>query len=202
MCDAMGQACDAVASRPRHSYAPYLGAASWRSTLAALGLMLTLTACYSDQADRQSGTTAAAPPTLTYPNGVVTTGDAQSKLRGIFPTAGADAGSCCWLGPEADFRVMAPAGARVLTLTTYEPVIPKLSDAQSVSLLDAAGHVVSARRVAPGKQTVNLPLSKKSVTNGAVSVRLRMGSSIVPKDAGLNGDPRRLSVMLISVSAK
>jgi len=168
----------------------------------SLGLLCTLAACYSDgsNGERHGDANAGAAPGAAeiYPAGILTTRDAKGGIRGVYPGAA----SCCWLGPEARFRVDADADAKTLKLTVFEPELGNLTASQRVSLLDTAGRVFSSHVVKAGGQTFTLAIPKNVVANGSVSVRLRMAASVVPKDLGVNGDNRRLSLILQDVSAQ
>jgi hypothetical protein len=168
-------------------------------------LLSALTACYSDQSGSAQNASATAGQPDIYPAGIVAARDANGKNTsvGVYPVSSAEAQSCCWLAPEASFRVLANNDVRELRLTVYEPKIGRLAtSSQQVSLLDANGRVFATRPVASGLQTVTLPVPRDVVGSGVVAVRLRMAVSVVPKDAGVNGDTRDLSLILQEVKPR
>lgn len=189
--------------RSRTLSAPLGRAVRLRIGAALVCGLLLLTACYSDDSSSKQGAAATPAPQDIYPTGILSTRDAKGTIAGVYPVSSAEAQSCCWLGPEARFRVFADPGVRTVRLTVYEPKMGNLATAhQRVSLLDMNGRVFSSRPIATGLQTVLLPVPKDIVGSGAASVRLRMSTTIVPKDAGVNGDTRALSVILQQVSAQ
>jgi hypothetical protein len=166
--------------------------------------LCALAACYGgDDSSDARATPAAEAVTEIYPVGVVVARDAKSTIRGIYAAAGSgDAQSCCWVGPDARFRVYADPDVKSIQLTVYEPAIGNLAASQKVTLLDGKGKPFSSHRVVPGLQTFSLAVPRSVVNYGAVAVRLHMSNAIVPKDIGMNTDPRKLSIILRAVSAE
>jgi hypothetical protein len=175
---------------------------AFRPALALLPFCL-LAACYNgDAGDSRPTPAPSTEAALLYPGGIVSTPDATTSIRGVYPVGNSDAQSCCWLGQEASFRVSARTGVKNLKVTIFEPTMGNLAASQEMSLLDAKGKTLSSQRVGPGLQTISLALPADAVTNGAISVSLRMSTVIVPKSLGINADPRQLSLILRDVSAQ
>jgi hypothetical protein len=170
------------------------------SALIASGT-LSLSGCYNGPASTEPGRVATAGSATVYPAGVLSAAGAQREIAGIYPAP--DAASCCWTGPDVRFRVRAAAGAKTLSLRLYEPNVGNLATSrQQVSLLDAGGRVFSSAPMAGGIQTITLRIPPGAAFAGELPVRLRMSASIVPRDIGLNSDPRHLSLVLVSARAR
>jgi hypothetical protein len=166
------------------------------SALIAAG---TLSGCYTGPSSTEPGHVATTGSATSYPPGVLSGPDAQREIVGIYP----DPVSCCWVGPDVRFRVHAAAGAKTLSLRLYEPNVRNLATSgQQVSLLDAGGRVVSSAPVGPGIHVVTLRIPPGAASAGELPVRLRMSASVVPRDQGVNSDPRHLSVILLSAHAQ
>jgi hypothetical protein len=173
---------------------------------------MLLSACYNGDADspdtsRGAQATAAAaapaavqavsvpatPLPMSYPDGVVVAPSGPDAASGVFPEPAGN--PCCWLSAKAHFAVSAKKGSKALRLAVYVVDVAGLATGQSVSLVDAKGKTIAERLVHLGPQSVTFPVPSPGA-HGTVEVTLVMGKSVVPKDAGLNGDVRRLSVML------
>ena len=158
-------------------------------------------------ADGDMGGTSAAQPAPvqataagvrgSYPPGVLTGGG--DRISGIFPAAAAT-GECCWTGPDVYFDVRSDARSRVLRLRIYEPPVAQLSGQKLIVV--AGAKPVAARAIRPGVQSIVVQLPAAAVTGSRLHIELHMSRSFVPKDAGMNGDRRRLAVMLRSVMAQ
>ena len=133
---------------------------------------------------------ADAQPSV-YPQGITP----SEIVRGIY--AAYDAGSCCWVAAHAELKVLEPAGADTLLLNVYLPDFAVRSGANSLSVqIDGAP---SARRccLGPGEHELKIPLPRAA--HGLLTITLRPDHTFVPKQLGLNGDSRHLSVMLRQV---
>jgi hypothetical protein len=137
--------------------------------------------------------------TRTYPPGILTTVEARTSIRGVYPEPADLAQTCCWIGDDAYFIVVVSPRANNLVLTIYEPAIKAVTESQSVSLIDAAGRVASSHSVAAGAQMIRLRLPKNVVQSGVASIHLRAGRSFVPRAIGMNGDTRHLALILRAV---
>lgn len=111
---------------------------------------------------------------------------------------------CCWTGPDVRFAVTAAGAPRTVRIDVYEPKVgPFVKTPQVVSLLDARGAVIASRTVTGGvTTTITFPLAPGDVKDGAANVHLRMAVSVVPKDAGLSADVRRLALILKRAAAQ
>jgi len=129
---------------------------------------------------------------LVYPRGL---GPADI-VSGVY--GGTDAGSCCWVGERAQIKVVAPAGADTLLLNVYLPDFAVRSGAQSLRVQLDGTRPVQRCCLGAGEHelTVSLPPSAR---HGAFIVQIWPDHTFVPKQLGLNEDPRHLSVMLRDV---
>jgi hypothetical protein len=85
-------------------------------------------------------------------------------------------------------------------LRIYEPPVAQLSGQKLIVV--AGAKPVAARAIRPGVQSIVVQLPEAAVTGSRLHIELHMSRSFVPKDAGMNGDRRRLAVMLRSVMAQ
>jgi hypothetical protein len=159
------------------------------SAVPLFGLFAVLYGCGGSSGDGNA-------PSAQLPPGIK-----AASSAGIYPAANEE---CCWTGPDVRFAVEAAGTAKTIRLDVYEPKVgPFANTAQVVSLLDARGVVIASRTVAGGATTsVTFPLAAGAVKDGAANVHLRMAVSVVPKDAGLSADVRRLALILKRVSAQ
>lgn len=157
-----------------------------------------LSGCYSDEHHAENAP-AAGPR---YPVGVLFEGADAATMRGVFPAAPGD-DVCCWVGPNVIFHVLSDSTATSAQFTLYEPRVGLFATQQQiVSILDARGRVVASRNVGVGATTLVLALPRGSVVHGTATIRLHMARTIVPKEIGLNTDPRTLAIILQSASTR
>lgn len=128
-----------------------------------------------------------------YPNGLHGPSDV---VGGIYP--GTDVGNCCWIGAEGTFKASVPVGADTLVLDIYIPEFaePRQEQRLYVGVGHGAEHVYPALRA--GEHSLSLPLPHGAT--GTILVHVRASHTFVPKELGLNLDPRRLSVLFRGVS--
>lgn len=137
---------------------------------------------------------AARADVSVYPNGLHGPSDIVS---GIYP--GTNAGNCCWLGAQGAFKVAVPAGADTLLLNTYVPGFAAPPNGQSlrVQIGNGAWQERCCLRAGEHELALAIPASSRS---GVITVRVRAHSTFVPKELGLNDDPRHLSLLLRGVA--
>ncbi|MDP9106237.1 MAG: hypothetical protein M3N49_09920 [Candidatus Eremiobacteraeota bacterium] len=143
-----------------------------------------------------SGSGGGSAPAAQLPPGIK-----ANSATGIYPATDEE---CCWTGPDVRFAVPAGAASTTVRIDVYEPKVgPFVNAPQVVSLLDARGAVIAKRKVPGGATTsITFPLAPSDVKDGAANVHLRMAVSVVPKDAGLSADVRRLALILKRVAAQ
>ena len=177
-------------------------------TVLLLLLPVLLSGCYKDPGSGTSTTTAStatAPsvavttPGYVYPAGMITDAASLAKIRNVYPAVSGE-GSCCWIGPNAVFRVSATPAARSMRLLIYVPAIgPLRATPPTLSAIGPNGKAMASMRLRLGEQTVRLPLAIGSFAGGSTEIHLHSNESFIPKDFNLNGDTRRLTVILESV---
>jgi hypothetical protein len=154
--------------------------------------------CYGDSGSGSGSGDAGGAPAYRYPTGLATDAPTLHTTSGVYP-ASANDDTCCWLNGNAHFFMPAQPGATSLTIQVYVPPVgPLATNPGTVSILDAHGKPVATKGLKNGIQTLTLALAPKSTAGGLVSIRLKTSTAFVPKDLGLNGDIRRLSVVLMS----
>jgi hypothetical protein len=106
------------------------------------------------------------------------------------------------MGPDVRFRTYSDADARSVRLQIYIPEFKPWSTAPGeVDTIDAGGKTLGKKVLKTGLQTVVLPIAKTALSaSGEAAVHLRLTDAHVPKDFGLNADPRNISAMLVSVT--
>ncbi len=135
---------------------------------------------------------AADAQSAVYPHGIVQSSDI---ISGIY--AAEDAGSCCWVAPHAEIRVVAPPGADTLLLNVYLPDFSVRSGPNALSVQIDGARTVRRCCLGAGEHELTIPLPRGA--HGALTIKLWPDHTFVPKELGLNLDPRHLSVMLRDV---
>lgn len=135
---------------------------------------------------------SAAAGSVVYPTGL--TGPSDS-VSGIYP--GDNAGDCCWMGASANLRVAVPRDADTLLLNVYIPRFAAPRRGQTLRVRIAGGPVQTRSGLGPGEHELTFRLNGKAQK---ADVLVWMSSTFVPKDLGLNQDPRHLSVLLRMVA--
>jgi hypothetical protein len=155
-----------------------------------------LPACSNNYKEQDTVAQPAAAPA--FPSGVST--DVGVGHAGIYP---ADAESCCWLSDDAKFSTRIPASAHKLTFVVFTPKAPPIVNGGENLTVSIDGKRVKDVKLQPGSgSSVVVPLgSRPGGGDWLARIELKLSNSYVPKDAGINGDLRRLSVVLHSVSA-
>jgi len=140
-----------------------------------------------------SASSSVSAQQLVYPKGL---GNPSDIVSGIFPAD--DAGSCCWIGTQGVIKVRAPAGADTLLLNLYLPDFAVRDGTQSMRVRIDATPPVLRCCLGAGEHELTIPIPS-SVRGTAFTITMRPGRTFVPKELGLNLDPRHLSVMLRDV---
>ncbi len=139
---------------------------------------------------------AAVPAGLHLPEG--TFANASIPFEGVYPVAAGD--GCCFLSDRAVFGVRAPRAARNLRFTIYTLNYPQVPPQHLTFLIDGKTALRSGVLPKGIVSTVDVPLPSGSRGKPALRVEIE-ATSFVPKEIGINGEPRRLSVVLSSVTA-
>lgn len=132
----------------------------------------------------------AGAQTAVYPTGL---NGPSSVVSGVYP--GDNAGNCCWVGSAAVLRVPIPSGADTLLLNVYIPRFAAPRNGQTLRIRIGNGPLQVRPGLGPGEHELTFRLDGKSQL-----VHLWAGSTFVPKNLGLNQDPRHLSVLLRMVA--
>ena len=133
-----------------------------------------------------------------YPSGLNGGGHspADAILSGLYPSP--DRGSCCWLADRGVLRVEPPSEAQALVLIfavpNYAPFKTR-SERLSIRLDEARPQVLCC--YGPGEHAALVMLPRRGA--GPMLIRIAAGVTFVPKELGLNEDPRRLSVLVRSL---
>ena len=168
-----------------------------RLSLASLCFAVAVVGC----ARTTGGSTASGSSgaTLFYPTGTVPPENWKAQREsGIYPADTAK--DCCFLAGQAHMTLDNPQGAQRAVFSFYVPAVKPLTERpESVSV---AFDGVSSGAPAPlttGAQDVlvNIPASVRDRAH--LTATLTMSYAWVPKDVGLNGDTRHLSVILTKV---
>ena len=127
-----------------------------------------------------------------YPLGI----KSQSEIvSGIY--AGENSGSCCWIGARAQMKIALPAGADTLLLNVYLPDFAVRSGANSLTVQIAGARAVRRCCLGAGEHELTVPIPRGA--HGLLRISLLPDHTFVPKQLGLNDDPRHLSIMLRQV---
>lgn len=138
------------------------------------------------------GARALAQTSNVYPTGL-----ARANVGGgLYP--GTDPGNCCWMSPTAELRLTPPRGADTLLLNLYLPPFAAYPGGEllRVHVNDAPASVSCCLQ--PGEHEIAVRLPSRGLPN--VVVRIVAEKSFVPKERGINDDPRRLSMLLRGVA--
>ncbi|MHB1551268.1 MAG: hypothetical protein ACYCX6_08780 [Vulcanimicrobiaceae bacterium] len=140
-----------------------------------------------------------ATPPLFYPPGIIAPADPAAAVReGLYP--GQTQAQCCFLSAAASLSLDKAATATSATFEFYVPDVPPFADAPEIVIIAFNGVRAGAPvALAPGLHDVHLALPSRFAGARAVTAALRMSVSYVPREIGLNGDARRLSIMLLRV---
>jgi O-antigen ligase len=136
---------------------------------------------------------ARAATTQIYPQGL-----SAQEARGIY--AGSDAGSCCWIGRSASFRVIAPMGADTLLITVFIPDYAAHGASQGVRVRLNGGTWQERCCLGVGMHELAFSLGEPLQRPLPLSVDVTTLAIFVPAKLGLNGDTRELSVLLRGVA--
>lgn len=117
---------------------------------------------------------------------------------GIYP---GDAADCCFIGSRAAFTVRAPNGARWLTLVVYVPNYSAYGQQRLAVRVNGTQALVTGVLENGATTALSVPIPRIAERARALRIEIVPSFTYVPSDMGINGDTRRLSVILTSVSA-
>lgn len=170
-----------------------------RIWLAPVALAI-LSAC--SQTSVEHANSSATPGAVwVYPAGVTPPINPDiGAAHGVYASQGAN---CCFLAQTASFEAIKPLAAKTAEFALWVPDIPYIHrHGQTISAeFDGVGAGPPVQ-LHPGAQTISFALPKAVARDGKVHIRLNMSTSYVPKALGMNGDIRRLSLILVSVGFK
>ncbi len=137
------------------------------------------------------GVRAQSAPSI-YPSGLTR----ENVRDGLYP--GTDPGNCCWMGPAARLRVTVPPKADTLLFNVYLP--PFAREPGGETLRARIGSMPEQRIccIAPGERELAFHLPPGA--RGTIEISLRADRTFVPKERGLNDDPRALSILIRDVA--
>lgn len=142
-----------------------------------------------------------APVQYVLPTGMLTTADALPATQGVYAVPVGGGERCCWVNSDVRFVVPLARGAKSLYVDVLYPGIAVFhGKKQTISELDAAGKTIATRSVPFGPPTtIVFPLIPAHGARSVLPVHLRFSTSVVPHDAGVGADVRRLALIVTNV---
>jgi hypothetical protein len=134
-----------------------------------------------------------------YPAGIVSPANRAAAVRaGIYP---ADApGQCCFLTGQSLLALDNPTGAQTAIFSFFVPSVKPLMQSKPERVtIELDGIKAGAFDLAPGAHDVTLSIPTALRRERRIVASLTMSIAWVPAKAGVNGDTRELSVMLLKV---
>lgn len=137
--------------------------------------------------------------TMHYPPGIAAPrGEADAQRRGVYlETAPA---ACCFLGADAAFELRKPAGDSTIVFSFLVPATAPFAHAPEIVNVLFEGVPAGSAPLSPGVHDVRFRLSPAMAKRTRITSSMHMSISYVPKQIGMNGDTRRLSIKLLRVS--
>jgi hypothetical protein len=136
-----------------------------------------------------------------YPKGILPFPNQVSAVaHGLYPEDTSQA--CCFLAQTARLRLAKPIGARVATFTFYVPHFPPFVSAPERITMAFDGIPAGEAELRIGVRDASFTFPPQLVGKSNVEAVMTMSIAYVPKEIGINGDPRRLSVILKEVDYK
>ena len=126
------------------------------------------------------------------------------SARGIFPNAGGDP-ICCWLTDDAVFQISTPASATQVLFVVVVPDLRVLHRVRRALTVNVNGKPAGNFDLKFGSSTLTVPLHPAGMhpaENHGTAVEFKARFSFVPKTEHLNGDTRKLSIILRSLRAE
>jgi hypothetical protein len=150
----------------------------------------------------QSYAPKTAPATrVVYPQGIVPFPDEAAAARaGIY--AGNSPESCCFLAQTTTLRLKKPAAARAAIFAFYVPALAPFAGQRERVRMAFDGIPSGSAELSKGENDVAFAFPQPLLRETNVEAFMTMSIVFVPKEIGLNDDPRRLSVVLLNVSYK
>jgi hypothetical protein len=148
---------------------------------------------------------SASDTTVTVPRGLSSAAEQQpgsQEPNGLYASTSRDGASCCWIAPEAVLPVLVDAGTRDLDIRVYLPSYqPFQRQGQSITI-SAPETGTSTHTVPLGNSDVIVHLVHPVSKAGVVRLHVRSAAVLVPSALGINGDQRRLALIVRSVEAR
>lgn len=141
-------------------------------------------------------------PDVTLPRGLSFAGSPAAGAGlsdGVYGSAIANDPSCCWIAPDAVLPVMVSAGTRELDLQVYLPSYGPFVQHGQTSTVSAPETGTSTHTIPLGASEIIVRLLRPSPKDGLVRLRVRSSAVLVPAASGINGDSRRLALIVLSV---
>ncbi len=165
-----------------------------RWLIGSLACASILAACYNGPGvDSPYGTGTS------WPEGIVT--PPQGAVTGIYSGSSGDP-FCCWMGPDAAFRMRIPAAARTVHLSVLMPPTLRVyaTHPESLTVHITGEGSRSFDDLGSGDHALVIPLHRHG--NMTVDVSLHASFTFAPSKFGINGDSRNISVVLLRVSSR
>jgi len=164
--------------------------------------LFLLAACAGGNSDKPAAT--PPPVQMVYPSGLLTTNEALTKTQGVYAVPAGGGERCCWVDQDVRFMIPVSDGATTLHVDVISPGVPGfIGRKQSITQLDGNGKAVAMRAVPVGPPTsLTFPLPGAGARGNVMPVHLRMSMALIPHDAGVGGDTRRLAVIIVDAYAR
>lgn len=158
-----------------------------------LAVTLLLAACSHVPVQRGAGEGAST--NWLYSGGIEPPGNqSAAEKAGIYPATARN--ECCFLKRRSAIILTPTAGARTAVFHFYVPPVAPLRTGEDVAV-QINGRTAGHARLYSGSQELAVPLAASTTPTRAI---VTMSKSFVPKQLGMNDDPRELTVLLQSVT--
>lgn len=160
--------------------------------LACVVLPLAVASCASKSVSAPPGAQGAIPTAYDFTQNVT------HAPVGVY----ADPGSklCCFVGPSATIPLAIPSGSTNLNIAFYQLERKAHPSAEGTMVVRFDGKdPVTFAHLVPGFHTVSIPIPKGALNKHTMDLDLTFPTAFVPKDEGMGGDTRLLSVVLRTV---
>lgn len=146
-----------------------------------------------------SGTSSPSQPAIADnapPNVIIAGKVAGGEYDGLYPDSVKS--QCCWLSPHAVLHFKPPEGSKAVLFHIYVPDLAIFrSDPQQIAFSSQGRVVKRYCCFRPGAYTLVLPISTLGLDRN--EVQMDAGTVDIPVDQGINGDVRKLAVILSSI---
>jgi len=156
-------------------------------------LLVCVVACSSS-----TGGSSGGSGSVILPPGIAAFKNASAAVdAGVYP---GNQKACCFLGPTARLILNKPAGKLVAIFNFYVPKMEPDASSQTITVAATGTSATGSLMGAVGRRiVVSLEFPAAYQNRTMVPVTIAASKSFVPSEIGMNGDTRRLSVMLIKV---